>query len=495
MDDTGGDDFVAPKSKKQQKFVRVVIGNIPTNTPNVKTSLQEILRGNAGLTAISENDITVDHSPQNNTNSSFCHAYITCRSNQDADKVISSLNRQEFHSHKLTVQRERKPKHSSNNSNSNNCKGGRKPNLKGFQQPASSFGKKSWSKPPPSQNSPSASLASPMSMSGSQPITDGGIASAAASQNSVTITDDKVADQKSALASLTAVSVLAPALEDSEQSNEPAKIILSAVTNIDGDTMQTLTNQENEQEGTNDVVISLEDFNSRCKKPLSDLLNDYGEEDPEWQAFQPKTMPDDTADDVQYPSNATTIKSRDAAEEETENRLGRQGKAPIHVEFVSFGYVHGAPAAVRNGWSHAQPLPVFETRDLPTVPGHLIWRDGVSGFVQRILLAEPDVRAMADSVGEKTFEALKEAIVEGGHGYVSPLQMKVYVGSENGRHRSVVVCENAAKKLRNLLRRNANHCITAPASVSTSHRDVARARKKAAQDRKDRMKEEIEGDW
>lgn len=71
--------------------------------------------------------------------------------------------------------------------------------------------------------------------------------------------------------------------------------------------------------------------------------------------------------------------------------------------------------------------------------------------------------------------------------------MKVYVGSENGKHRSVVVCENAAKSLRTFLRNNKNNCIAVPTSVATVHRDVERAKTKgAAQEKNSRQTEDLE---
>ena len=491
----GNDDFQLPKAKKQPaKSVRVYIGNLPQNVEGLESLLVQVLNDKAGLASISEGDISV------NNNNNSCHAFVSCPSNQDADKVIASLHRQEFYHQKLTVQRERKPKRAPNNNFNGNFKGG-KPKKKGHQEPESTFGKKSWSKAPPPGNKkktpPTPTQAQPQSqpVKVDAPISQENDPAADFMSQLITnemqtacATGDKDDALNTALASLAAVSMLAPAMEADTNNNVEA-----AQNTSSDDPLQVA--RENED----DKVTTLEDFKSRCQKPLSELLNGYGEEDPEWQAFQPidlaapTTTTEENTDTTHHPE---TNESQDDSAESTESRLGRQGKAPIHVEFVSFGYSHGAPAAIRNGWSHAQPLPAFECRDLPTVPGHLMWRDGCSGFVQRTLMAEPDVQAMATSVGEQTFAALKEAIAEGGHGYVSPLQMKVYVGSENGRHRSVVVCENAAKTLRKYLRKNEKNCITAPTSVSTAHRDVERAKKKGREERNARnKKEELESDW
>jgi hypothetical protein len=75
-------------------------------------------------------------------------------------------------------------------------------------------------------------------------------------------------------------------------------------------------------------------------------------------------------------------------------------------------------------------------------------------------------------VAPQIFDALLEAQNKGGHGYASPLEMTIYVGSDLGRHRSVVVCEWAAIQLRKMLRQNTDNVVLQPVSVSTCHRDV-----------------------
>ncbi len=70
------------------------------------------------------------------------------------------------------------------------------------------------------------------------------------------------------------------------------------------------------------------------------------------------------------------------------------------------------------------------------------------------------------------FSAIEEAIRSGGHGYAFPLEAKIHIGSEYGRHRSVVLCEKLAQMIRTLLRQNEGSRIQQPVSVSTRHRDV-----------------------
>ena len=171
--------------------------------------------------------------------------------------------------------------------------------------------------------------------------------------------------------------------------------------------------------------------------------------------------------------------------------MERQGKAPIHVEFTSFGYRHGIPPELRTGStgnSYAQPLPDLDCRRrVAPVPPYLNWMDGSSGAVRNTLLRwrphENDddgddqwihVRDFVrDTVVEPVARALTDAMGGGGHGYALPLRMTIFVGSEEGRHRSVVVAELAATALRKILRTNdQNQFAASTVSVSTRHRDI-----------------------
>jgi len=178
-------------------------------------------------------------------------------------------------------------------------------------------------------------------------------------------------------------------------------------------------------------------------QPLSSLLEDYGEEDPNWDAQlnftnNVSSLPPDENFGLLEDDSGT------AADATSPSRLGQHGRAPIHVEFCSFGYeAHGAPAELnREGRSHARPLPLFDARrgDLPTVPHYLAWQDGLSGAVKRALLQPRQQRQdcsehkkspmgdFAADMAERVASALVEAIDEGGHGFVLPLRMTVFVG-------------------------------------------------------------------
>lgn len=194
-------------------------------------------------------------------------------------------------------------------------------------------------------------------------------------------------------------------------------------------------------------------------KDMPALLTDYGEQDANWKAVKVDSTSGNATE-----SSHTTIQSR----------LGQHGKAPLHVEIVSFGYHHGAPAELRQGASHAQPLPPFDTRDLIATPNYLAWQDGLSGAVKHALAQSNGrgvIQARAKDIAQQIALALVEAMNDG-HGYASPLRMTVFVGSESGRHRSVVVGELTATALRKILRSNDGDRFAYPSSVGTRHRDV-----------------------
>ena len=249
-------------------------------------------------------------------------------------------------------------------------------------------------------------------------------------------------------------------------------------------------------ESANEVEIkepTVGDFLSQFKKPMADLMADYGEQDLNWKQVQPTA----SADDVKETQSNTR----------TDNKLMKLGKAPIHIEFSSFGYYHGVPADLREGWSHANPLAAFDCRDLEPVPQYLSWQDGLSGAVKRALMfprrnedasegkpVAPSIRKVASDIGEKVAASVIEAINEGGHGYASPLQMVIFIGSESGRHRSVVLCELAATALRKLLRANKDGRFSQPCSVGTKHRDVERKNAKPARSAKSKQ-QDLEDDF
>lgn len=265
-------------------------------------------------------------------------------------------------------------------------------------------------------------------------------------------------------------------------------------------------------------LVNVKDFQQRREMPLSDLLAEYGDQDVNWKKDQTRSTisPDEktrsrSANTVQ--TSRTTKQQTDANNTEN-NMLAPFGKAFIHLELVSFGYKYGAPSHSKKGFSYAHPLPPLDVRDLDRAPGHVAKFNGLSYLVKRALLnpskfanaddsGQPDdkaddeqegfqtnnitqspMRQRANGIADEIIKMLVESIDEGGHGAISPLTMTISIGSEYGRHRSVVLVEHLAVVLRARLRRNDGRCfnggrglggngiVRQPVSVGTRHRDV-----------------------
>jgi hypothetical protein len=204
------------------------------------------------------------------------------------------------------------------------------------------------------------------------------------------------------------------------------------------------------------------DFRTRRQESLSALMAEYGDFDPDWKEKQFNDVDQEVEIAVQ-PSAPP------------ENRLMPHGKAPIHIQFSSFGYIHGVPADCRNGWSQSSPLSPFDCRDLSQVSHWLSWQDGLSNAVKRDLMKNesPSVQDFANNIADQALTVLVKAI-EAGHGYADCLSMNIFVGSSSGKHRSVAICELAAAQLRTILRLNDGSRVSQPCSVGTAHRDIQR---------------------
>lgn len=239
---------------------------------------------------------------------------------------------------------------------------------------------------------------------------------------------------------------------------------------------------------------------------LTALLADFGEEDPEWKKVE---APPSEGEEQQQIAGSCTGEKAPFEQKKFVSRLAPHGKAPIHICLESFGYVHGAPSRQSQecSWSpYSQPLAPIDCRSLfEPAPSYLDFHDGLhSGQVKRVLLQQSrcghggerndenstrgrdgrdsskgrsdykDIQDFAKRImaGREIWAALLEAQNVGHHGYVSPLQMKILVGSHLGRHRSVLVVEWAAIELRDMLRKNKDNAIHQPVSVGTLHRDI-----------------------
>ena len=555
------DGFEEPKFQKshakRKNLPRLYIGNLPPNNNDdpseIKILLLQLLKDKVPELTLSLSDIDITRKSSN-----CCHAFVSgFSSNPELDDVISSLHQHVFQSRSLTVQREQKAPakkiEPANKKKGTNNKAGfpKKKSNSNYQQPPSNFGKSSWSKPKKSkpqqpqqqsksmpQTTPQKSILKHTTANENHPDENHATATGTVVAVSEILTEEltlAAGDHNNndnndvlnaALAGLAAVSFLAPVLNDDETNfmeeditpyykddKETTTIPASAKRGVswgmnqaDATTTTDHDNNNNDKDNNadDDQVTTMDDFRSRCQQPLSALLADeYGDYDPDWKALQPtfqqpqqqQTQADEAPEhEAPEESPFTTTTNSNMI-----NRLGQHGKAPIHVEFNSFGFDHaGISPALRDkaGWSHALPLPLLDVSHCVPVPGYLQWRDGTTGHVQRVLMqADPRLEDLAHEWATQVADAIYEAITEGHHGYASPLQMKVYAGSDAGRHRSVVVCEQAAKRLRKVLRQQEETSpqhISCPVSVGTFHRDVEKAKQHRAAANK---KQKDDSDW
>jgi hypothetical protein len=432
---TANDDFEfqVQKTKKATNNKRVYIGSLPA-IPDLEEKLRKLLKEQA---QVDEATIAID------SHGKSPHALVDCGIH--ADTVISKLHKYEFEGKRLVVQREKR--------------GGATRKKNGPRKFAA------WSKPSQER--------APIVSERRNPPAD--IGEVAENIGKVVSNEFEKAEKNGddlvnvAIASTAAASLLASmnafAAEASQDEHAGGADGPFSLDNEDGEEI---------------------DFEKLRAQPLSALMADFGAEDPNWMEQQPKTAP---------PEEPAPSQTAEKLYEDC--RLTTLGKAPIHVDFTSFGYTRGGPTEIRNGWSHSQPLAPVDCRDFEPVSAYLEWQDGTTSAVKQEIMRSSGgkIRSLAEKAASEAFEALCEATAAG-HGYASPLTMVVYVGSESGRHRSVLFCELAATALRNLLRANENDRIssTEKISVGAFHTCVERRVKRPARQH-GQKKNDMEGDW
>ncbi|KAL7483663.1 hypothetical protein ACHAW6_009347 [Cyclotella cf. meneghiniana] len=133
-----------------------------------------------------------------------------------------------------------------------------------------------------------------------------------------------------------------------------------------------------------DDIMTNDDFRSRCKMPLSDLLAEYGEQDVEWKKLEPMSKPSTSINGSRRKDVAD--KSNGKSKNSDDGMLAPFGKAFIHLELVSFGYKYGAPPHSKKGFTYAHPLPPIDVRDLNRAPANVAKFNGLSYLVKRALL-------------------------------------------------------------------------------------------------------------
>lgn len=223
----------------------------------------------------------------------------------------------------------------------------------------------------------------------------------------------------------------------------------------------TSTSQPTSGEQTSEPTTTHSSASSfLLQTPLSTLLEkEYGEYDPNWKK--------------QEPTVSSTGVNQESSVSSPTNRLGSHGKAPIHVTLISFGYHYGAPSSL----SSSTMIHDCRTEFPELVPYYMIHHDALSsGLVKRFFHQHLSytLKDVSKALNSQIMDRLNEKQKHEGYGYAMPLQFQVYIGSEYGRHRSVMLVEKTATALRSYLRTEAAARVDCPCSVETLHRDIQR---------------------
>jgi len=289
-------------------------------------------------------------------------------------------------------------------------------------------------------------------------------------------------------------------LEKKDKNVDDKMTVEKKLSNVDDGAM--LPNMEKLSLGSTEKDSDdLSQFSARCKLPLGNLMDELGAHEPDYEKMKNMKI-ENSSSPAEKGSKKSSKSDGSTVQHHSSGALAPNGKAPIHIELVSFGFKYSVPPQAREGWSHSNPLSPIDCRDLPRCPHYVAKLSGLSYKVKRTMLSmrveedeEGDIDNDTSAKDEKhgwngvsdavypmvvkseemsltIFSAIEEAIRCGGHGYAFPLEAKIHIGSEYGRHRSVVLCEKLAQMIRTLLRQNEGSRIRQPVSVSTRHRDV-----------------------
>jgi len=488
--------------------------------PNLSIQSIEIVENSGGGT-----------NNNNRRKNSSRHALIDCGS--DASRVIRLLHQKVWEGRILTVQREKRNNNNNNNAsttspfnNNHNQKQNRSRNQNNnpFQQKQSGFGGKGWSGPRREDKNTQTFTPIPIHQARQdiQRVMEEEFKHTTSEEDTL----DVAIAATAAASYLAAMGAFVPDDVEEEQYYEDDDE--EEMNPIMGDTPPYLFPNDGMVDGAEGIIPTKDvpplsnhtnDYDDDAPfqmKPMSELLADFGEQDLDWQKLViplPTTVPNDVEDVVDRSNKIPNDPSSQNNNTNNNSQLVPKGKAPIHICLTSFGYSRGGGPKRMDGWSHRQPLLPIDCRNFPTVPQYLAWQDGLSNNVKRTLQysqkqqskqtqqqqLDKKGKAINDydeededdeerpnesiydfakkTVANRIFDALIMAQNEGGHGYVSPLEMTIYIGSELGKHRSVVICEWAAIQLRKLVRENSNNILHQPISVGTFHRDLQDSRR------------------
>lgn len=238
-------------------------------------------------------------------------------------------------------------------------------------------------------------------------------------------------------------------------------------------------------------VDSVDAFNARLNQPLSALMAAYGEYEPlpdgAAHAVHSNPQPPPPHSSQDSPTTAATTKSTTTTSTSsspsstppTKSMLMPRSSAPIHITISSFGFLYGCPSS--KSVTPSDPLPAYDCRHIGEVSRGVERLSGLSAVVRREVLRNADAGSsqtptweLIHKIAKDATDAVMTSVVEDGAGWASPLSTTIFVGSQSGRHRSVVIAEAAAIAVRNLLRKNEDNRFKVVCSVGVEHRDVDR---------------------
>ena len=452
------------KSKSRR---RAFFGNL-RHCQDLEEKLRILLRNSAIIAK--EIEIVVCHNKRGNKNvgdtqTGTCFAFVDC----DVDLAVKCLDGLQFNGRILNVTPEKKKRVERNDGSFNIKK----------------FGGSGWSKPPQqpkinhvestrvelnhnkisNENDPLPSFSDNVAELVSCEMKD-------AAENDISPLD-------TAIASTVAVMTVLSAHVNDELPDNKKDVTTNTVVN-------THITAESKQD-INEISL----FHTKCNQSLSNLLEEYGDYNPNLEVVVPEIMNSTSKDSLCLNRNNNNTNDDTG---KNSSMLAPRGKTPIHIQLVSFGYKYGSPAKGTSGWNHSDPLPFMDCRDLPRAPHHVAKLSGLSFRVKRALMnqnedndenanqndenemtagkRENSIKVRSEDIAKKVFSSLEEAISGGEYGWGNPLDVTVHIGSEYGRHRSVVLCEIVAQSIRKLLRKNSSGSITIPVSIDSRHRDV-----------------------
>ena len=451
-------------NSNKQKPKRAFVGNLTPST-NLETKLKELfLKSNITIQKL--NIIK----PKVGTN---CFALVDC----DVDEAIKCLDGISFQGNRIVVQKEKKQNKSSSGGGGGSKFGG------------------GWAKP--KQRNRTKNL----------------VDSAPSEQN------------QNGTSKTLEISQIASQATNEHQTNNTSAVGTYSIANDDFMSKLSL----NGTSSKNKVKDEIQSFHERCNLNINQLMEEYGDHDPNFENMKVDLSLNTSSNQPPTNNHSTTLSSLPPSTRNSDNKekssesyyntdsgmLAPNGSAPIDVELVSFGYKYSVPPQARQGWSHSNPLSPIDCRNLPRCPHYVAKLSGLSYKVKKAFLSkdyyldaknsrseggdddignngetnddDEDVQnrdnddnttltnplvAQSNQIAQTILKAIEEAINDGNHGYAFPLQAIVFIGSEYGRHRSVVLCENVATNTRKLLRVNEGDRIAVPVSICVRHRDV-----------------------